>query len=85
MCGNDNACGAAYLGEFLHAHSVCKRIAALAAVLFGNGNAKEAGLRHLLNGSSGENLCLVHFLGQGLNFFFCELFEKSSRHFMLFA
>ena len=51
----------------------------------GNGNSKEACLCHFFNGSSGENLCFIHFLSQGLYFFFCKLLEESSCHFMLFA
>ena len=52
-----------------------------------NGNFKitshKSCLSHLFNSNTREYLCLVYFLCKRLNFFFGELFEKSSYHFML--
>ena len=85
MCGNDNARGAADLGKLLHAHHISQGIAALSAVLLGNGDAQKTVLRHLAGSLSGELFRLVNLLCQRLYFFFGKLLEKSTRHFMFFA
>ncbi len=85
VCGYDDACGAAYLGELLHAHHIGQGVAALSAVLLGNGDAQEAVLRHLAGSLSGEFLGLIHLLSQGLHFLFGKLPEQRARHFMFFA
>ena len=83
MCGNDNACCTADLGELLHTHNVGQDVTALSAVLFGNRNSHESVLCHLFNGLSGETLFLINFLCKRLYFVFSEILEELSRHLML--
>ena len=85
VCGNDNGSGAADLCQLFHAHDVCQRIAALSAVFLGNRDAHETVLLHLFNGIPGENLSFINVNCTRLNFFFSEIFEQISRHFMLFV
>ena len=85
MCGNDNAGGAANLGQLLYAHSVGQDVTTLSAVLLGNGNAHKSSFCHLLNGYARELLGLVNLDGKRLNLFLGKLSEQSACHFMLFA
>ena len=82
---NDNGSCTADLCHLFYAHNVGKRIAALSAVLLGNGDAHETVFLHLLYGISGENLSFINVNCTRLYFFFSEIFEQISRHFMLFV
>ena len=85
MSGHDNACSTAHLGKLFHAHDVGQRIAALSAVLLGNGDAQKTVLCHLPDGFSGEFFCFIHLLSQRLYFFFGKVPEKGTCHFMFFS
>ena len=80
MSGNNNAGGAADLGQLLYAHCIGENIRALAAVLLRDRNTHEAVTCHLLDGLDGELLSLIYLLSKRLDFVFSELSEKRTGH-----
>jgi len=82
--GDDNAGGAANLGQLLNAHSIGQNVGASAAVLLGEVGAHHAQLSHLLHGLPGEALGLVDLLSQRLDFGLGELAVHLADHLMLF-
>ena len=82
---NDNAGGGADTGKLLNTDRIGQGVTALASHILRERDAHETKFLHLGNCLSRETLLLVDLLGQRLHFFFSEVTEQLSCHFLLFA